>query len=190
MRTDAAGTSVTEIEAVPLTPSMVAVIVTVPVATPVTWPAPETVAIALLLVAHVTGRPMTSAPDASSASAARSSPVWMVPVGHDAHEETGRAFTETATRPDFPPALAAICVLPEPVPVMTPDCDTVATVASWVVQYTRRFRRRPPSASKTCAVIARVSPTVRATADGLTSTWSTSVSAGEKGSPQETASRT
>jgi len=56
---------VTVIAAVPLCPSLVAVIVAGPAATPVTSPVDETVATALLLVVHVTARPVSTFPDAS-----------------------------------------------------------------------------------------------------------------------------
>src|SRR5437899_1784428 len=56
--------------AVPLLPSLVAVIVAVPAATPVTNPLPLTVATAALLVAHVTTRPLSGVPLASSGVAA------------------------------------------------------------------------------------------------------------------------
>src|SRR3989442_12311339 len=51
--------------AFPLLPSLVAVIVADPVATAVTRPLPSTVAIAELLVAHVTARPLGVLPAAS-----------------------------------------------------------------------------------------------------------------------------
>jgi len=51
--------------AVPLFPSLAAVIVAEPAATPLTNPLAETVAMAALLVAHVTTRPLRAAPFAS-----------------------------------------------------------------------------------------------------------------------------
>src|SRR2546425_8919674 len=51
--------------AVPLCPSLVAVIVADPTATPLTRPLPLTVATAVLLLAHVTVRPVSGAPLAS-----------------------------------------------------------------------------------------------------------------------------
>jgi hypothetical protein len=59
--TDATG-CVTVTVAVPLFPSLVAVMVAVPAATPVTSPLPLTVAAALLLVAQVTTRPVSAFP--------------------------------------------------------------------------------------------------------------------------------
>jgi hypothetical protein len=63
--TEATGTFVTVMADVPLFPSLVAVIVAEPAATPVTNPLAETVATAALLVAHVTTRPLRAVPFAS-----------------------------------------------------------------------------------------------------------------------------
>src|SRR3989442_4480029 len=68
--TDATGTTLTVIAAVPLWPSLVAVIVAVPAAAPLTSPLPLTVATAALLVAHVTTRPLNGVPLASFGVAA------------------------------------------------------------------------------------------------------------------------
>jgi len=64
--TEATGTLVTVRADVPLCPSLVAVIVAEPAATPVTWPLADTVATAGLLVAHVTARPVRAVPVESS----------------------------------------------------------------------------------------------------------------------------
>src|SRR3989454_11199586 len=63
--TDATGTVATVIAAVPLFPSLVAVSVAAPTATPVACPAPFTVATAGLLLDHVTVRPPNGLPKAS-----------------------------------------------------------------------------------------------------------------------------
>src|SRR3989454_11824016 len=60
--TDATGTFVTVMAAVPLCPSLVAVIVAELAATPVTDPLALTVATAALLVAQVTARPLRAVP--------------------------------------------------------------------------------------------------------------------------------
>jgi len=62
--------AVAETAAVPLLPSLVAVIVTVPVATPVTRPLAAIVATALLLIVHVTVRPVSVFPAESRVTAA------------------------------------------------------------------------------------------------------------------------
>ena len=63
--TEATGTLVTVRADVPLCPSLVAVIVAEPAATPVTRPLADTVATAALLVSHVTARPVRAVPFAS-----------------------------------------------------------------------------------------------------------------------------
>src|SRR2546425_2162596 len=63
--TDATGTVATVIAAVPLFPSLVAVSVAAPTATPVACPVPFTVATAGLLLDHVTVRPPSGLPKAS-----------------------------------------------------------------------------------------------------------------------------
>src|SRR5207302_9575902 len=72
--TDATGTLVTVRADVPLCPSLVAVIVAEPAATPVTRPLTDTVATAALLVAHVTARPVRAVPLESSGVAVN----WVV----------------------------------------------------------------------------------------------------------------
>src|SRR5258708_39538155 len=56
--TDATGTTATVIAAVPLRPSLVAVIVALPAATPVTSPLAETVATPAALLDQLTARPV------------------------------------------------------------------------------------------------------------------------------------
>src|SRR5207302_1079800 len=63
--TDATGTFATLIAAEPLCPSLVAVIVTAPAATPVTSPLADTVAIAGFELVHVSARPVSTFPAAS-----------------------------------------------------------------------------------------------------------------------------
>src|SRR5207249_6480209 len=63
--TDATGTFATVMLAVPLCPSLVAVIVAGPAAAPVTKPLPVTLATDVLLLAHVTVRPDNGVPFAS-----------------------------------------------------------------------------------------------------------------------------
>jgi len=63
--TAATGTTVTLIAALPLAPSLVAVIVVEPGATPLTNPLLETVATAGLSFSHLTARPVTKVPAAS-----------------------------------------------------------------------------------------------------------------------------
>src|SRR5207244_2779326 len=63
--TDATGTFATVTLAVPLCPSLVAVIVTAPAATPVTSPVADTVAIAAFELVQLITRPLSTLPAAS-----------------------------------------------------------------------------------------------------------------------------
>src|SRR5438552_2073523 len=67
--TDATGTTATVMAALPLLPSLVAVIVAVPAARPVTSPLVLTVATAALLLVQVTTRPVRVLPAASFVTA-------------------------------------------------------------------------------------------------------------------------
>jgi hypothetical protein len=49
---------------------------------------------------------------------------------------TGTRWTVIAAMPDFPPALAATCVVPTARPVTTPDDDTLAMFGSFTDQKT------------------------------------------------------
>src|SRR5207247_11476787 len=100
--TDAPGTLVTVTVAVPLCPSLVAVIVAAPAATPVTKPLAETVATAALLVAQVTVRPLRAAPFASFGVAVNwvvAPTVTLAAVGLTVTEATGTLVTVRADGP-------------------------------------------------------------------------------------------
>src|SRR2546428_11788228 len=91
--------AVTVIATVPLWPSLVAVIVAVPPATPVASPLPLTVAAAVLLLAHVTVRPVSVFPAASLVTAANCcvAPTWRVPhPGLTVTHATGKVGIVTA----------------------------------------------------------------------------------------------
>jgi len=115
---------------VPDFPSLVAVIVTEPTATPVTTPVADTVASAVLLDAHVTVRPVSTAPFASFTVAVKFV-VWPtmtdVAAGETVTLPTGAGATVTEAVPVFPSLVAVIVVRPRPVPVTTPELLTVAT---------------------------------------------------------------
>ena len=99
--TVATGTLVTEMADVPLFPSLVAVIVAEPTATPVTKPLPLTVAAPVLELVHVTVRPVRVVPLASL-SVAVSCTVPFVPMVADAGvtvtEATGVFLAAAVTR--------------------------------------------------------------------------------------------
>src|SRR5439155_1322528 len=100
--TDATGTGFTVSAAVPLWPSLVAVIVIGPWAIPVTSPVALTVATELLLLAQVTDRPVSTFPPASFVVAA-SCTVWSTRIvavaGLTVTDATGTGFTMSAAVP-------------------------------------------------------------------------------------------
>src|SRR5438552_497572 len=119
--TDATGTLVTKIAAVPLFPSLVAVSVAEPTATPVACPAPFTVATAGLLLDQVTVRPPSGLPNASRVIAAYCAvcPTPIVAVaGVTLTDATGSGHpaTETLTAaepiPGCPLPVASVSVTP------------------------------------------------------------------------------
>jgi hypothetical protein len=128
--TDATG-AVTLIVAVPLCPSLVAVIVAAPAATPVTRPLADTVATAGALLAQVTTRPVRALPAESFGVAAS----WAVPpiemlddAGLTPTEATGTTVTLTAAVPFFPSLVAVIVAEPAALAVTNPVALTVAMV--------------------------------------------------------------
>src|SRR5207244_817286 len=113
--TEATGTLVTVTAAVPLCPSLVAVIVAEPAATPVPRPLADTVATAALLVAQVTARPLRAVPFASFGVAVN----WVVAptvtpaaVGLIVTEATGTLVTVMADVPLCPSLVAVIVAEP------------------------------------------------------------------------------
>src|SRR5438046_201725 len=153
--TDATGTFVTVMADVPLCPSLVAVIVAEPAATPVTKPLAETVAAAALLVAQVTTRPLRAVPFASFGVAVN----WVVAptvtpaaVGLTVTEATGTLVTVMADVPLCPSLVAVIVAEPAATPVTKPLAETVAAAALLVAQVTTRPLRAVPFASFGVAV--------------------------------------
>jgi len=153
--TDATGTFVTVTAAVPLCPSLVAVIVAEPAAAPVTKPLAETVAAAALLVAQVTTRPLRAVPFASFGVAVN----WVVAptvtptaVGLTVTEATGTLVTVMADVPLCPSLVAVIVAEPAATPVTTPLAETAAAAALLVAQVTARPPRAVPFASFGVAV--------------------------------------
>ena len=158
--TVATGTSVTVTVAVPLFPSLVAVIVAVPAADPVTTPlveVPETVAIMGLLVLQETARPVSTLPLASFIVAVSVVVCPTLTVAVDGEIVTvvtgvsGAVVTVTVAVPLLPSLLAVIVTVPAATPVTTPS-DTVAMPVLLDAQVTRRPVRTVPFASFTVAV--------------------------------------
>src|SRR5882762_745484 len=176
--TDATGTfvTVTVTVAVPFFPSLVAVMVAVPAVTPVTRPLPLTVATAVLLVAHVTARPLSAVPPASWGVAV-SCPVWptgtLDAAGLTTTDATGTFVTVTVAEPFFPSLVAVMVAVPAVTPVTRPLPLTVATAALLVAHVTARPLSAVPPASRGVAVSCPVWPTGTLDAAGLTATDAT-----------------
>ena len=163
------------IVAVPLFPSLVAVIVADPGPPPVTSPLADTVATAVLLLTHVTVRPLKGLPLASSGVAVS---CWVPPtrivaaVGLTLTDATGTA-TVIADVPLFPSLVAVIVAEPVATPVTRPFASTVATPGALVVQLTARPESGFPLASSGVAVSCWVPPTAIVAEPGLTATDAT-----------------
>jgi len=141
--------------ALPLLPSLVAVIVAVPAETAVTKPADETLATALLLELHDTGRPVTTMPFASFVVAVS---VVVCPtdidsgLGVTATEATGACVTVIDATSFLPSAVAVIDAVPGPVAVTMPLRSTVATPELLLDQMIARSARGFCAASYATAV--------------------------------------
>src|SRR5213080_1316178 len=174
--TDATGTVLTVTVAVPLCPSLVAVIVAAPAVTPVTSPPALTVATAVLLLPQLTGRPDNGLPLASFEVAA-SCTVWptctdAVP-GLTVTDATGTVLTVIVVVPLCPSLVAVIVAAPAVTPVTTPLPLTVATAVLLLPQLTGRPDNGLPLASFGVAVSCTVWPTGTDAVLGLTVTDAT-----------------
>jgi hypothetical protein len=174
--TDATGTTVTVTALVPLIPSLVAVSVAEPAATPVTSPLPFTVAAAVLLLAHVTTRPLSAFPLASLGVAVS----WTVRptctlavAGLTVTDATGTVVTVTAAVPLCPSLVAVIVAEPAATPVTSPLPLTVAIAPALVAQVMTRPVNGFPLASFGVATSCAVCPTVTLAVAGLTVTDAT-----------------
>src|SRR5207237_655083 len=151
----------TVIAAVPLCPSLVAVIVADPAATPVTSPLLLTVAAAVLLLCQVTVRPVSVLPFASLRVAV-SCCVWpsfsVADAGATVTEATGVCTTVMADVPLWPSLVAVIVADPATTPVTNPLALTVAAEVLLLDQVIDRPVRVLPLASFNVAVSCRVWP--------------------------------
>src|SRR5438552_1975726 len=174
--TDATGTIATVTLAVPLFPSLVAVIVADPAATPVTSPAADTVAIAVFELVQLITRPLSTLPAASLVTALSCvvAPTTTVAVaGFTTTEATGTVDTVTAAVPACPSLVAVIVTAPTATPVTRPLAETVPTAPLPVVQVSARPLSTLPLASLRVAVSCTVPPTYMLGAVGLTVTDAT-----------------
>jgi hypothetical protein len=175
--TDETGIGVTVMDAVPLLPSLVAVIVTGPPAeTAVTMPVlASTLATAALLELHVTERPVSTLSLASFAVAVSCcvAPATILAEGGlTVTLETGTNVTLTTDVPIFPSLVAEIVAVPVETAVTSPFASTVAAELS-DVQVKVRPVRAAPLASLATAVSCCVFPITTLAEAGLTVTVAT-----------------
>src|SRR5206468_1704832 len=174
--TDATGTVLTVIVAVPLCPSLVAVIVAAPAVTPVTTPLPLTVATAVLLLPQLTGRPDNGLPLASFGVAV-SCTVWPTctdaVLGLTVTDATGTVLTVIAAVPLCPSLVAVSVAAPTATPVACPAPFTVATAGLLLDQVTVRPPSGLPNASRVIAAYCAVCPTPIVAVAGVTRTDAT-----------------
>src|SRR5207249_1278841 len=174
--TEATGTVDTVTAAVPACPSLVAVIVTAPTATPVTRPLAETVPTAPLPVVQVSARPLSTLPLASLRVAVSCTvpPTYMLgAVGLTVTDATGTIATVTPAVPLCPSLIAVIVAAPAATPVTSPVEDTVATAGVPDAQVTDRPESTLPAASFRVVVSCTVAPTSTTAVAGLTVTDAT-----------------
>src|SRR6266581_208663 len=174
--TDATGTLDTVTTAVPLCPSLVAVIVADPSATPVTTPLADMVAIVRFELAHATTRPVSTFPAASLVTAVSCTvpPTYRFgAAGLTVTAATGTRLTVTLVVPLCPSLVAVIVTAPAATPVTSPAADTVAIAGFELAHATTRPVSTFPAASLVTALSCTVPPTYRFGAAGLTVTAAT-----------------
>src|SRR6266513_2125634 len=168
--------AVTVMLALPLCPSLVAVIVAEPATFPVTSPLGLTVATAVLLLDHAIVRPDSGFPFASFGVAVSCTVLPSFTLAGDGltvTEATGTGVTVIADVPPLPSDVAVIVAEPATTPLTSPLPFTVATEVLLLDQVTTRPVSGLPLASFGVAVSCRVCPTARLAGDGLTVTVAT-----------------
>src|SRR3989440_9955960 len=187
--TDATGAGVdgvvTVIAAVPLCPSLVAVMVSAPAASPVTRPLPLTVATLVLSLVHVTVRPVNTLPAASFSVAVSCTALPASTVAEDGVTVTvatgaggGGVVTVIAAVPLCPSLVAVMVADPAATPLTRPLPLTVATLVLALVHVTVRPVNTLPAASRSVAVSCTVLPACTVAEDGVTVTVATGAGAG------------
>jgi hypothetical protein len=152
------------------------VIVAVPGPTPVTTPAVDTVASAVLFELHVITRPVSTLPLASfvvATSVVVAPTVTLEVVGATVTVATGTGVTVTVLVPACPSLVAVIVAFPGPTAVTTPSIVTVATAVLLDPQPMTRPVSTFPFASLRVAVRITPWPTVRLLLGGATVTVAT-----------------
>ena len=192
--TDATGTSVTVMLAVPLFPSLVAVIVTDPTAAAVTSPFVLTVATAALLLIHATERPESGWPLASCSVAPSCTvpPIATVPDGGvTVTVATGASITVTLASPLFPSLVAVIAAEPAAIPVTLPFASTLAVPLALLDQVIDGPESGVPFESCGVATSCSTPPTSTVPDCGVTTTVATEaaglVATGRSHAPATTA---
>src|SRR3989440_2218266 len=168
--------------AVPLFPSLVAVIVAEPAPRPVTSPLPLTGAIVVSSLAQVTALPDSGLPFASLGVALSCT---VCPTGTLADDGvtvteatgTGTLVTIMVAVPLFPSLVAVIVAEPAPRPVTSPLPLTRAIVVSSLAQVTALPDSGLPFASLGVALSCTVCPTGTLADDGVTVTEATGTGA-------------
>src|SRR6266566_1243664 len=173
--TEATGTRATVMLAVPLFPSLVAVMVAEPVALPVTSPLEITVAAVVLLLDQAIARPVRTFPAESFVVALSCfvAPTNRLAVaGLTVTEATGTSATATVTVAValFPSLVAVIVAAPAATPITSPVASTPAMAALLVAQVMVRPARELPFASSGVAVSRSVPPTRTVEDAGFTTT--------------------
>src|SRR2546428_10994194 len=162
--------------AVPLWPSLVAVIVAEPATFALTSPVPVTVATGVLLLAHVTERPVRMLPLASR-RVALSCTVWpagtLADAGLTVTDATGTPLTVMLAVPLWPSLVAVIVAAPATTPVTSPLLLTVAIVLSLDDQPIARPVKGVPLASRGVAVSCDLCPIATVAQLGVTVTAAT-----------------
>ena len=158
--TVATGAAVTVTADVPLFPSLVAVIVVEPTATPVTTPVADTDATAAVLEVHVTTRPVRMVPVASFVVAVNcfvAPTATLAVAGATVTVATG-ADTTTAAVPLLPSDVAVMVAVPGATAVTTPLVETVAMAALLDVHVTTLLVTTVPAVSFTVTDRVAVCP--------------------------------
>src|SRR6266567_6549688 len=168
--------AVTVMLALPLCPSLVAVIVAEPAVTPLTSPLPFTVATGVLLLAHVTTRPVSGLPLASfgvAVSCTVCPTCTLAGDGLTVTEATGTCTTVMADVPLCPSLVAVIVAEPAVTPVTSPVPFTLAAEVLLLDQVIDRPVRMLPFASFRVAVSCSVWPSFTVADPGVSVTVAT-----------------
>src|SRR5947199_329223 len=135
--------------ALPVLPSLIAVITAEPGAAAVMTPLTEMVVTLALLVVHATGRPVSGLPAES----------FVVAAGVTATDATGAFMVVTLAVPFCPSLVAVMVAAPGVTAVAAPLGEMVTMLASLVAHCTARPVTVSPAASVVIASIWRDAPT-------------------------------